>query len=73
MDKDWLPDQLKTCRNLIDIALILTELQDKHHLLPTILEILFEQVQNIVDENCVILTEKRPNAGTGSANNPTAD
>ena len=54
MDKDWLPDQLKTCRNLIDIALILTELRDKHHLLPTILEILFEQVQDIVDENCTV-------------------
>ena len=54
MPEDWLPDQLKTCRNLIDIALILTELQDKHHLLPTILEILFEQVQDIVDENCTV-------------------
>ena len=53
MSKDWLPDQLKTCRNLIEIALLLIEL-NKCYLLPTILEILLEQVQDIVDENCVV-------------------
>ena len=53
MPKDWLPDQLKTCGNLIEIALLLIEL-NKRYLLPTILEILFEQVQDIFDENCVV-------------------
>ena len=72
MPEDWLPDQLKTCGNLIEIALLLVEL-NKHYLLPTILEILFEQIQTILDENCVILTEKRPNASTSSADNPTAN
>jgi len=72
MPRDWLPDQLKTCNNLIEIALLLIGLK-KRYLLPTILELLLGQVQIIVDENCVILTEKRPNAGTSSADNPTAN
>ena len=52
MSEDWLPDQLKTCGNLIEIALLLIE-QDKRRLLPTILEILFEEVQHIIEVHCV--------------------
>jgi len=53
MDKDWLPEQLKTSRNLIDIALLLFDTGNKH-LLPTTLEFLYEQVQAILDEQCVV-------------------
>ena len=52
MKKDWLPDQLKTSRNLIDIALQLIESKNRH-LLATALELLYEQVQTIIDENCI--------------------
>lgn len=52
-EKNWLEEQLKTSRNLIDISLLLVKLQ-RSDLLPTALETLLEQVQTIVDENCVI-------------------
>lgn len=49
---DWLPEQLKTSRNLIDIALLLIETGNRH-LLATVLELLHEQTQTIIDENCI--------------------
>ena len=49
---DWLPEQLKTSRNLCDIALLLIRTGNKD-LLPTILELLYEQVQQILDERCI--------------------
>lgn len=52
MEIGWLPDQLKTVKNLSDISLILIE-QEKQELLPTILELLYQEVQQIVDEYCV--------------------
>lgn len=51
MDK-WLDDQLKTSRNLIDIALLLID-TDNQELLPTILELLLYYAQTIVDKNCI--------------------
>lgn len=53
MKKDWLEDQLRTTRNLTDIALLLIETNHRE-LLPTILELLFEQVQTVLDENCIV-------------------
>ena len=53
MKIDWLPEQLKTSRNLIDVALLLIE-TDNRHLLATVLELLFEQCQQIIDEQCVV-------------------
>lgn len=55
MDKDWLPEQLKTTKNLCDIALLLLEqrIDKRQTLLPTILEFLYEQVQQILDEQCI--------------------
>lgn len=50
--KDWLPEQLKTSRNLIEVALLLIRTGNKD-LLPTILELLLEQIQVIVEENCI--------------------
>ena len=52
MDKDWLPDQLQTTRNLTEVAYLLIETGNRH-LLATVLELLYEQVQTILDENCI--------------------
>ncbi len=54
-DIDWLPEQLKTSRNLIDIALLIHEqrIDKRQTLLPTILELLYEQIQTVIDENCI--------------------
>ncbi len=49
---DWLPEQLKTIRNLCDIALLLRDV-GKDELLPTVLELLYEQAQQVVDEQCI--------------------
>ena len=51
-DKDWLVEQLKTIRNLCDTALILRNIS-KNELLPTVLELLYQEAQAIVDENCI--------------------
>lgn len=48
----WLGEQLKTCKNLIDIALLLHQLNQKA-LIPTVLELLFEQVSQLIDDVCV--------------------
>ena len=50
--KDWLPDQLKTSRNLVDISLLLIETGNRR-LLATVLELLFAEIQVILDENCI--------------------
>lgn len=49
---EWLPEQLKTIRNLCLTAEVLIK-ENRDELLPTILEFLLEEAQNIVDENCV--------------------
>lgn len=48
---EWLREQLKTTKNLCEIAQIL--MTDNEHLLPTILELLLIEVQQIVDDNCI--------------------
>ena len=50
---EWLPEQLKTSKNLIEISELLIKTDNKH-LLPTVLELLLYYVQTIVDENCVV-------------------
>jgi len=49
---EWLPEQLKTARNLCDIALLLISTGNTD-LLPTVLELLSKEAQDIVDEVCV--------------------
>jgi len=49
----WLPEQLKTIRNLTEVAQILIE-HKQQRLLPTILELMFLECQQIVDEDCVV-------------------
>ena len=48
---DWLLEQVKTCRNLCAIAEILIE-GNRRDLLPTVLELLFLEAQNINDDHC---------------------
>ena len=50
---DWLLEQIKTCKNLCMIAEILIE-QERKELLPTILELLFVEIDNIVEEHCTV-------------------
>jgi len=49
---EWLPEQLKTIRNLTEIAQILIRV-NKPEYLPTILELMLVEAQVVVDENCV--------------------
>ena len=51
--KDWLPEQLKTIRNLTDVALLLIETNNRKWL-PTILELLYAEIQVVLDEQCVV-------------------
>ena len=50
---EWLGEQLRTVQRLCETALILLEIK-REDLLPTILEIILEQVQQIVDNNCIV-------------------
>lgn len=55
-----LRDELMTVRNLIDIALLLDEKGykvEKESHLATILEVIFEHCQFVIDENCVVRDE----------------
>jgi hypothetical protein len=50
--KDYLPEQLKTIQNLTHIALMVYE--KNRNLVPTVLELLYQEVQTVIDENCVV-------------------
>ncbi len=45
---EWLVEDIKSCRNLCDIILILLE-QGRGDLLATPLEILFEKIRHLID------------------------
>ena len=49
----WLSEQLKTVKNLCEIAQILID-ENKPGLLPTILELLQVEIQQVIEENCII-------------------
>ena len=49
----WTKEQLKTSRNLCDIALTLID-SEKEYLLPTVLELLLLETQALVDKYCVV-------------------
>ena len=49
---DELKEQLKTMKNLCDIAVVLIE-QHKNSLLPTILELIYLESQHITEEHCI--------------------
>lgn len=52
MAENDLGEQLKTLHNLTEISLILYNL-GKTELLPTILEIIFLEIQQLIDDFCV--------------------
>jgi len=52
-EQDFLEEQIKTAHNLCGVALLLIETNNKKWL-PTILELLFQEVQIIIEENCVV-------------------
>lgn len=52
MDKDILSEQIKTIRNLCDISFLLIN-QNQDELLPTVLELMLLEIQQVVLENCV--------------------
>lgn len=52
-DTDYLLEEIKTIHNLSEIALLIYQLNRKE-LIPTILEILHEHTQYIVEEYCVV-------------------
>lgn len=52
LKEHFLVEELKTVRNLCDISLLLIR-GGREELLPTILELLYQEVQQIVDEHCV--------------------
>ena len=55
-ERDMLRDELVTIQNLLDLAFILDdgeEVEKESHL-ATILEIIFEQCQAILDNHCVV-------------------
>ena len=52
MSEGWLVEQLKTIRNLCETALYIE--QEHPEWLPTLLELIFEEAQKMVDEHCVI-------------------
>jgi hypothetical protein len=53
MPEDWLPEQLKTLHNLCEVANILINIK-RREFLPTILELILIEAQQIVDDNCVV-------------------
>lgn len=52
-DKPWLKEQLKTTRNLCDVSLLLLK-SKQDALLPTILELLLSEAQQIVNDYCIV-------------------
>ena len=53
MNMEPLIEQLKTIHNLVEISLLLIKV-DKELLLPTVLELLLVEAQQIVDDYCVV-------------------
>ena len=51
-EQDFLLEQLKTIKNLCEVAELVIK-TDNRHLLATILEELFLEAQGVTEENCV--------------------
>ncbi len=49
---EWLPEQLKTIKSMCDIAQILIN-TGNNHFVPTILELMQIEIQQVVEENCI--------------------
>lgn len=57
MAEEILHEQLKTIKNLCDVAALVIASNCKH-LLPTVLELMLVEVQEVVDEHCVVRGEE---------------
>ena len=55
---EWLPEQLKTIRMLERVTTFVMNFPEMDDTLPTLRELLYEQAQQIVDENCVKLEKE---------------
>ena len=53
MTYDSLLENIKTVRNLADVAITL-RIKGKDELLPTVLELMMVELQDIIDEHCVV-------------------
>ena len=53
-DTHQLEEDIKTCRNLCEISLYILKATNRMDLLPTLLETLYQEVQTIVGEYCVV-------------------
>jgi len=49
---EWLNEQLNTCENLIELARLAID-YDRKELVPTVLELLLIEVQDLVEDNCI--------------------
>ena len=52
-DKHWLIEKLKTCKNLADTTILLLEV-DREHLMATQIEYMYELVQQMIDDYCIV-------------------
>ena len=52
-EQDFLEEQLKTINNLTQIGILL-RISKQNELLPTILELILQEAQQLVDDYCVI-------------------
>ena len=54
MVEPWLKEQLRTVSVLIDVSsLIITQGEEAEYMLPTVLELMYIEVQHITLEHCV--------------------
>jgi len=53
----YLREQVKTIKNLCDIALVLQNV-GRNELMPTVLELILVESQDLVDSNCVVDTSQ---------------
>lgn len=53
MSEDYLLEQVKTIKNLCEIAILLRQM-GKNELLPTVLELVFGEAQQMNDDYCVV-------------------
>lgn len=52
-EPDYLYESIKTIKNLCEVAQVLINI-GQQNLLPTILELLYQEAQSVIDEHCVV-------------------
>ena len=59
-EQDYLLEKLRTIHNLVEICLLLRT-QGINDLLPTAMELLYQEVYELVDEHCVVREDGKDN------------